>query len=249
MLKDVKKQKRYILTNSIFKKKLSVIIPCYNENSTITKIVEKVIRTNLNLEIIIVDDNSTDGSREKIKSFRNKLIKKKIFHNRNIGKGACIKSAKKYLSGEFTIIQDADLEYDPRDYKKLLKAFTINKTQVVYGSRVLNKNRYLYNKTLTTNFRIFANHILTIMSNVLNGQSLTDAHTCYKVFKTSLLKKINPKENDFAFCPEVTTKISKLNLKIKEVSISYKGRGYDEGKKIGIYDALRVLIVIFKYKF
>ncbi|MDB9714929.1 glycosyltransferase family 2 protein [Candidatus Pelagibacter ubique] len=234
---------------SIFEKKLSVVIPCYNENSTISKIIKKVIDTNLNLELILVDDFSTDGSRKKIKQAQHKVIKKKIFHNKNKGKGACIKSALRYVSGELVIIQDADLEYNPKDYKKLLTPFLEDKVEVVYGSRVLNKKRYSLKKKLSVNFRTFSNHALTILSNILNNQSLTDAHTCYKIFKTKLLKKIKPKENDFAFCPEVTTKISNLNLNIKEVPIHYKSRGYDEGKKIGIYDAFRVLIVIFKYKF
>ena len=234
---------------SIFEKKLSVVIPCYNENSTISKIIKKVIDTNLNLELILVDDFSTDGSRKKIKQAQHKVIKKKIFHNKNKGKGACIKSALRYVSGELVIIQDADLEYNPKDYKKLLTPFLEDKVEVVYGSRVLNKKRYSLKKKLSVNFRTFSNHALTIFSNILNNQSLTDAHTCYKIFKTKLLKKIKPKENDFAFCPEVTTKISNLNLNIKEVPIHYKSRGYDEGKKIGIYDAFRVLIVIFKYKF
>ena len=234
---------------SILKKKLSVIIPCYNENSTITKIIKRITNTKLNIEIILVDDFSTDGSREKIEKISNKLIKKKIYHSKNKGKGACIKSALKYASGEFTIIQDADLEYNPKDYKKLLFPFLNKDIKVVYGSRVLNKKRYSLKKNFFVNFRIFSNHVLTLLSNVINGQSLTDAHTCYKIFETNLLKKINPKENDFAFCPEVTTKISNLYLPIKEVPIYYKGRGYDEGKKIGLYDAFRVLIVIFKYKF
>lgn len=234
--------------NSILKKKLSVIIPCYNENTTIIEIIKRVIGTKLNIEIILVDDFSTDGSRQKIKKFKSKLIKKKIYHSKNMGKGACIKSALKYIDSEITIIQDADLEYNPKDYKKLIKLFSDKNIKVVYGSRVLNKKRYSIKQNVFVNFRVFSNHVLSTISNLINKQSLTDAHTCYKVFRTNLLKKIKPIENDFAFCPEVTTKISNMNIDIREVPISYKGRGYDEGKKIGIYDALRVLIVIFKNK-
>jgi len=235
--------------NSIFKKKLSVIIPCYNENTTITEIIKRVIKTKLNIEIILVDDFSTDGSREKIKKLKSKKIKKKIYHSQNMGKGACIKSALKYANGDISIIQDADLEYNPRDYKKMLKLFSNKKIKVVYGSRVLNKKRYSFKKNIFVNFRVFSNHVLSTLSNLINNQSLTDAHTCYKVFRTNLLKKIKPMEDDFAFCPEVTTKISNMNIDIKEVPINYRGRGYNQGKKIGVYDAIRVLIVILKYKY
>ena len=166
-----------------------------------------------------------------------------------MGKGACIKSSIKYITGEIILIQDADLEYNPSDYKKLLKPFQSKDIDVVYGSRVLNKKRYSFKKDLPTNFRVFSNHVLTILSNFINFQSLTDAHTCYKLFKSKLFFKLKPKENDFAFCPEVTTKISNLKIKIYEVPISYNGRGYDEGKKIGIYDAFRVVLILIKYKF
>ena len=166
-----------------------------------------------------------------------------------MGKGACIKSALKYANGDITIIQDADLEYNPRDYKKMLKLFSNKKIKVVYGSRVLNKKRYSFKKNIFVNFRVFSNHVLSTLSNLINNQSLTDAHTCYKVFRTNLLKKIKPMEDDFAFCPEVTTKISNMNIDIKEVPINYRGRGYNQGKKIGVYDAIRVLIVILKYKY
>lgn len=230
------------------KKKLTIIIPCYNENNTIEKIVKKIKAVNLQKELVIVDDKSTDGSREKIKKLKYNFIKKKIYHKKNLGKGACIKSAIKYINSEFVIIQDADLEYDPRDYQKLLKPLINKEVKVVYGSRVLNKKRYTLKKSFFVNFRVFSNHVLTVMSNIINKQSLTDAHTCYKIFETNIFRKLKVIENDFAFCPEVTTKISNLKLKIKEVPISYKGRGYDQGKKIGIYDAFRVLIVIFKNK-
>ena len=173
----------------------------------------------------------------------------KLFHSKNMGKGACIKSSLPYVSGEYVIIQDADLEYDPQDYNSMLEKFKNNDIDVVYGSRVLNKQRYSLKKSFPVNFRIFSNHLLTIFSNIMNYQNLTDAHTCYKMFKTEIIKNINPQENDFAFCPEVTTKIARMKYKIVEVPISYQGRGYDEGKKIGIYDAFRVLIVIFKHKF
>jgi dolichol-phosphate mannosyltransferase len=230
--------------------KISIIIPVYNEKKTIIKLLTKVKRLkNINKEIIVIDDGSTDGSSELIKSRFNEKNVKLIFHKYNRGKGAAIKSAIKYIYGDIVLIQDADLEYDPNDYYKLLEPFKKPNVKVVYGSRVLKKKRYSIKKSFPTNFRVFANHVLTIFSNVINRQNLTDAHTCYKLFNSELFKKLQLSENDFAFCPEVTTKISNLNLSIFEVPISYNGRGYDEGKKIGINDAFRVFSVILKYKF
>ena len=230
--------------------KISIIIPVYNEKKTIIKLLTKVKRLkNINKQIIVIDDGSTDGSSELIKSRFNEKNVKLIFHKYNRGKGAAIKSAIKYINGDIVLIQDADLEYDPNDYYKLLEPFKKTNVKVVYGSRVLKKKRYSIKKSFPTNFRVFANHVLTIFSNVINRQNLTDAHTCYKLFNSELFKKLQLSENDFAFCPEVTTKISNLNLSIFEVPISYNGRGYDEGKKIGINDAFRVFSVILKYKF
>ena len=230
--------------------KISIIIPVYNEKKTIIKLLTKVKRLkNINKQIIVIDDGSTDGSSELIKSRFNEKNVKLIFHKYNRGKGAAIKSAIKYIYGDIVLIQDADLEYDPNDYYKLLEPFKKTNVKVVYGSRVLKKKRYSIKKSFPTNFRVFANHVLTIFSNVINRQNLTDAHTCYKLFNSELFKKLQLSENDFAFCPEVTTKISNLNLSIFEVPISYNGRGYDEGKKIGINDAFRVFSVILKYKF
>ena len=230
--------------------KISIIIPVYNEKKTIIKLLTKVKRLkNINKQIIVIDDGSTDGSSELIKSRFNEKNVKLIFHKYNRGKGAAIKSAIKYIYGDIVLIQDADLEYDPNDYYKLLEPFKKTNVKVVYGSRVLKKKRYSIKKNFPTNFRVFANHVLTIFSNVINRQNLTDAHTCYKLFNSELFKKLQLSENDFAFCPEVTTKISNLNLSIFEVPISYNGRGYDEGKKIGINDAFRVFSVILKYKF
>jgi glycosyltransferase involved in cell wall biosynthesis len=229
--------------------KLSIIIPCFNEINNIEKIILEIHRQKKIIkEIILVDDFSNDGSRELIKKSLYKKVNIVIYHPQNLGKGACIKSALKNITGEIVLIQDADLEYSPSDYEKLILPIIRNKSLVVYGSRVLNKNRYK-TKGFTSLFRVFANHILTIISNIINNQSLTDAHTCYKVFHKNLLPHLNLKENDFSFCPELTTKISKLNIKIKEVPIKYKGRSYKEGKKINFYDAIRALIVLFKYRY
>ena len=229
--------------------KLTIIIPVFNEKKTINHIVSKVISVkNLKKEIIIVDDYSTDGTREIIRRMNSKYIKKKIFHTRNFGKGGAIKSAQKYIKGDIVIIQDADLEYDPNDYKKLLKPFEKKNIQVVYGSRVLNKKKFLISKGFWVNFRVFANQVLTIYSNLFNNQKLTDAHTCYKLVRSDLFKKIKLIENDFAFCPELTTKISNKKIPIIEIPISYNGRSYKEGKKISLPDAFRALYVVAKYK-
>jgi glycosyltransferase involved in cell wall biosynthesis len=229
--------------------KISIIIPVYNEEATIEKIFLKILALKLKKkQIIIVDDCSVDQTKKILK--KNIFLKadKIIFHKKNSGKGAAIRSAKKYLKGDIVIIQDADLEYNPRDYRKLVKPIIRNKFNVVYGSRVLGRPRY-NSKGFISLSRIFFNHVLTIISNIINNQNLTDAHTCYKVFSAKLFKKLTLVEDDFAFCPEVTTKISNIGDQIFEVPISYVGRTSGEGKKIGIYDGFRAIYVLMKWKF
>ena len=196
----------------------------------------------------MVDDGSTDGTKALIERKLYKMVKKVIYHQNNMGKGSAIKSAQMYVNGDYVIIQDADLEYDPKDYFKLLKPIIKKETFVVYGSRVMGKNRYK-SKNFTSIFRIFANHMLTIISNIINRQKLTDAHTCYKVFKSDIFKKINLEEKGFSFCPEITTKISNMDIDIIEIPISYEGRNYESGKKIKFIDAIEALIALIKYKF
>ena len=228
---------------------LSVIIPTYNEKKTIKKIVKKIKNLKyIKTQIIVVDDFSTDGTREIIRSFKKNYIDKAIFHDYNQGKGAAINSAKKFIKGDIVIIQDADLEYNPKEYKKLILPIIKKKYKVVYGSRVLRKNRYKI-KTFTSIYRIFFNHILTVLSNIINSQNLTDAHTCYKIFDVKIFKKIQLKEKRFGFCPEITTKISKMNLSIFEVPISYNGRSYKDGKKISIFDGIRAIYCLIIYRF
>ena len=229
---------------------LSIIIPVYNEKKTIKTILNKILKIkNLKKQIIVVDDGSTDGTVTKLKEIhKTKKINKIIFSKNNKGKGYAIKLAQKHVKGNFTIIQDADLEYNPADYKKILRILRQKKYKVVYGSRVLNTNRYK-NNNFTSIIRVFANHVLTILSNIINQQSLTDAHTCYKALDSKLFKKIKLKENGFSFCPEITTKISKLGIKITEVKISYKGRSFKEGKKISLIDGFDAVKTLFKYRY
>jgi len=229
------------------KNKVTIIIPVYNEKKYIDKVIKRIKNNvHFNKQIIIVDDCSVDGTQKIIKRIKN--IDKTIFHKKNLGKGAAIKSAIPYIKGNIIAIQDADLEYNPKDLNKLVKIMILKDLRIIYGSRVLNKKRYNSN-TFISNFRIFGNHVLTIISNFFNNQKLTDVHTCYKIFRKKIFLKLNLEENDFAFCPEVTTKISLLNEEIKEVPISYKGRSVEEGKKINFYDAIRALITILKYKY
>ena len=229
---------------------LSIIIPVYNEESTIIQILKKVNnqKKKLNLEVIISNDGSNDRTLELIKEnsdLYNKLISNKI----NMGKGHAIRQALNYANGNVILIQDADLEYDPEDYEKLLSPIKQGISNVVYGSRVLNyKNRYSATNSFTSTLRIFGNHVLTVFSNIINRQNLTDAHTCYKLFKSSVVNKINLKHNGFSFCPEITTKISNIGEKIFEVPINYKGRSFAEGKKISITDAFIAFFTILKFK-
>ena len=227
---------------------LTIIIPCFNEIKTIDKIVNQIKKQKIRKQIILIDDFSTDGTKQLIKKILYRKVDKVIYHKKNLGKGACIKSGIKHAKGQIILIQDADLEYSPSDYKKLIKPILSKKTNVVYGSRVLNKNRYS-DHNFSSIFRVVANHILTLFSNLLNNQKLTDAHTCYKVFKKDIIKKIKLEENGFSFCPELTTKIGLIKEKIFEVSISYKGRSYGEGKKINFKDGIHAVITLIYYKY
>jgi glycosyltransferase involved in cell wall biosynthesis len=229
--------------------KLSIIVPVFNEINTIENIVDKINDLHIsNKEIILVDDYSNDGTTSLIKNFLYKKVSRVIYHEKNLGKGAAIKSAKNFITGDIVIIQDADLEYDPKDYYNLIRPIENKQCKVVYGSRVLGRYRYLQ-KNFTSLYRIFFNHFLTFLSNLINRQNLTDAHTCYKVFARDIFDSINLEENDFSFCPEVTTKLALKKIEIKEVPVNYYGRDYDQGKKIKIIDGIKAIATLFRYRF
>ncbi len=228
--------------------KLTIIIPAYNEINTIEILINKVSRIKVDKQVIIIDDNSNDGTKEIILSNKDKLDKI-IIHEVNRGKGAAIRSAQEFVVGKYVIIQDADLEYDPEDYYSLLKKIEANEFKVIYGSRVLKNKDYKIAQNFSHNLRILGNIFLTKLSNLINKQNLTDAHTCYKLFDSKLFKSIKLEENDFSFCPEITTKISKLNIQISEIPINYNGRSYQQGKKIVASDGLRAIWTLFKYRY
>jgi dolichol-phosphate mannosyltransferase len=227
---------------------VTIIIPCFNEKNTICELVEKVLKQKIKKQIILIDDCSNDGTQYLIKKKLMNKVSHVIFNKKNIGKGGCIQAAKKFVKGDIIIIQDADLEYDPYDYKKLLDPFKKKKANVVYGSRVLKKKNYK-NLNFNQRIRVFANYILTVLSNFLNNQNLTDAHTGYKVFKKNIFFRLKLRERDFRFCPEVNTKLSKIRENILEVPISYNGRSYDEGKKIKFADGFKAIYSLFKHSF
>lgn len=226
--------------------KVSIVIPCFNEVKTIGSILEKVLDVQLSLdkEIIIVDDFSTDGTREYLKAIEghNNLIKI-IYHTENRGKGAALRAGFKLASGNIILIQDADLEYDPADYNKLLDPIIEGRADVVYGSRFIGgeQHRVLFF------WHSIGNKILTFLSNAFTNLNLSDMEVCYKAFRKEILDKLELKENRFGFEPEITAKISKLNCRIYEVGISYYGRSYEEGKKINWKDGVRAIYVILKY--
>ena len=228
---------------------ITIIVPCYNEKNTLEKLILKLNSLKkIKKQIIIIDDGSSDGTTEIIKNKLKKKVNKVIFHKKNSGKGSAIKSAIKFVQGDIVIIQDADLEYDPKDYYKLIKPFENSKVNVVYGSRVLGRKKKIYHHNLEKIYRIFGNFILTKTSNYLNKQKLTDAHTCYKLFRKKLFIKLKIQQQDFSFCAEVTTKLSLLNENIVEIPISYNGRSYKEGKKISFKDAILTVAAIIKYR-
>ena len=228
--------------------KLTIIIPVYNEIKTIEKLIKKILKINIKKQLIIVDDGSSDGTERVLKKYK-KSIDKLIIHKKNLGKGAAIKSGQKYVKGKYIGIQDADLEYDPRDLKKIVNEMDKKNFKVMYGSRVLKKNKFKNTQNFTHIVRIWGNIFLTKASNFLNKQKLTDAHTCYKVFDSRIFKKIKLKEKGFSFCPEITTKISMMNIGIEEFPINYIGRTYEQGKKITAFDGLDALYVLAKYRY
>ncbi len=230
------------------KTKLTIIIPAYNEINTIQNLIDRIYQIKIDKQIILVDDCSTDGTNEVV--FKNKdKINKIIIHEENKGKGAAIKSAQSYVEGEYVIIQDADLEYDPNDIINLLNEIENKKCRVVYGSRVLRNPENKKSQNFSHNIRIIGNIFLTKLSNYLNNQKLTDAHTCYKLFESELFKSIPLQEDGFSFCPEITTKISLLNINILEIPINYHGRSYEQGKKIVAKDGLEAIWALIKYRY
>lgn len=222
---------------------LSVIVPCFNEIKTIGEVIENILKSTINpKEIIIVDDFSNDGSREYLKKIKNKKIKT-IFHNKNLGKGKALSTGIDFARGQIIIIQDADLEYDPKEYPNVIGPILNGKADVVYGSRFQGgqPHRVVYF------WHRVGNGFLTIFSNLFTDLNLTDMETCYKAFRSEIIKNIKIEEKRFGFEPEITAKISKLNCRIYEVGISYYGRTYKEGKKIGWKDGIRAIYCILKY--
>ena len=226
----------------------SILIPVFNEENHIKKILIKINEVkNISKEIILINDGSNDNTLKIIQTECNGLFDILINNKKNMGKGFSIREGIKVARGDVVLIQDADLEYNPENYQNLLEPIFLNKYKVVYGSRVLPGGIRSRPSSIDTKIRILANKFLTYLSNKLNNQKLTDCHTCYKVFLAEVIKKIDLEENGFAFCPEVTAKISKLGIRIYEVPIDYFGRTFEEGKKINFIDGFKAIYAILKY--
>ncbi len=232
--------------------KLSIIIPTYNEEKTISELLTIVKNVDLKAkkvekEILVINDGSKDNTSSIVKKFKDVRL---IEHDKNKGKGAAIRTGIKEATGDIIIIQDADLEYDPNEYLKLIQPIIDGKTKVVYGSRFLNKKFKLFGKNKTIlPMHLIGNKFLTFLTSILFKQKLTDMETCYKIFRSEVIKKIDIKSNRFEFEPEITAKILKRGYKIKEIPIKYKPRDFNEGKKITIKDGLLAVFYLLKYRF
>jgi len=224
--------------------KLSVVIPCYNEIGTIRQIVERVRAAPVtDKEIIVVDDCSRDGSRERLRTEIAPLVDRIIYHEANRGKGAALRSGFAVATGDIVLVQDADLEYDPSEYPRLIKPIIDGQAEVVFGSRFTGGDAH----RVAFFWHMVGNKFLTLCSNMVTNLNLTDMETCYKVFRREVLQKIMIEEDRFGFEPEITAKVARLHVVIYEVGISYYGRTYEEGKKIGWRDGFRALYAIVKY--
>jgi len=224
--------------------KLSIIIPCYNELETIESLVEAVKASPIqNKEIIIVDDFSSDGTRDLLKAKIESLVDKIVYHETNQGKGAALRTGFAVATGDVLVVQDADLEYDPQEYPILIDPIVKDKADVVFGSRFMGgrPHRVVYF------WHCMGNKFLTLLSNMFTNLNLTDMETCYKMFRASVIKNIKIEEDRFGFEPEITAKVAKTGCRIYEVGISYYGRTYAEGKKIGWRDGFRAIYAIVKY--
>lgn len=224
--------------------KLSIVIPCYNELKTIQSIVDAVRAAPVeSKEIIVVDDCSTDGTRDLLKQSIEPQVDKVVYHEVNQGKGAALRTGIKHATGDVVVIQDADLEYDPQEYPILIEPIAKGRADVVYGSRFMGgqAHRVVYF------WHMIGNKFLTLLSNMLTNLNLTDMETCYKMFRRDVIQSITIEENRFGFEPEITAKIARGNFRIYEVGISYYGRTYAEGKKIGWKDGFRAIYAILKY--
>lgn len=227
--------------------KLSIVIPIYNEAEHLEEILRQIdaVEIDMDKELILVDDCSTDGTREILKNLQNTNDSKaKIYyHEINRGKGATVRTGFEHITGDITLVQDADLEYDPQDYPKLLKPILEHKADVVYGSRFMQGRQHGLLRSY------LANRFLTSLSNLVNGTNITDMETCYKVIKTDILKNISLRSDRFGFEPEITAKLARQKCKIVDVPISYRGRDYDEGKTVSWKDGVAAIIHIFRFRF
>jgi glycosyltransferase involved in cell wall biosynthesis len=224
--------------------KLSVIIPCYNELGTISQVVQAVKASPIkDLEIIVVDDYSTDGTRDFLQTTIESEVTKVIYHSRNWGKGAALRTGFAAITGDIVVVQDADLEYDPQEFPILIKPIVDDRADVVFGSRFVSghPHRVVYY------WHMVGNKFLTTLSNMFTNINLTDMETCYKAFRREVIQQIRIEENRFGFEPEITAKVAKMGCRIYEVGISYYGRTYKEGKKITWKDGFRALYCIVKY--
>jgi len=222
--------------------KLSIVMPVYNETATIQELINRVLDTPFDKELIIIDDMSTDGTRKILRQMSHEQVRI-FYHDKNYGKGAALQTGFRHASGDIILIQDADLEYDPREYAKLLAPIFDNKADVVYGSRFQGgeAHRVLFF------WHAVGNRFLTLLSNMFTNLNLSDMETGYKVFKKDVLKKITIQEKRFGFEPEITAKIARLGCRVYEVGISYSGRTYEEGKKINWKDGVSAIRCIVKY--
>lgn len=223
--------------------KLSIVIPVYNERNTIKEILELIDSVPIDKEMIVVDDGSSDGTREILKELEHRQNYKIIYQPKNQGKGSAVRTGIRHATGDALIIQDADLEYDPADYRLFLDALSKNNVNVIYGSR------FLQGRKVTSTWHRLVNYFLTLLTNILFGSRLTDMETCYKLFKIETIKNIEIESDGFEIEVEITAKLLKRKEKIYEVPISYKGRSFHEGKKIGWRDGVRAVWMLLYYRF